>query len=462
MAGSITSLGIGSGIDIESIVNQLVAVERRPIQFLETRQAELDIQISALGLVQESVSNFQSSISDLKLSTGFRSFSVTSSDDQVLTAEAGEGSVPISSDIEVLTLAQKNKLASSAYASGGSVVGNGLLNISVGVDAFSISIDDNNNTLEGIRNAINDNLSNTGVSASIITADDGSHLVLTADESGSANELSITVTGDSDGNDTDAAGLSNLVFVAGGTQNLQEIDSAQDATLTVDGFNVTRSSNEISDVIEGVSLSLKDLGTSSLTVSEDRSVGESAIETAITAYNDLIISLNTQRESTLQGESLLLGIETRVRQAISNRFNVVNSSFQYLFDVGVTFDRDGILSLDSERFEQAIEDDFNGVVQLFTDPENGFAQTLDTVLSSYLDTGGLIQARTDGLSDSRSQIDDDIERIEDRIVLTEQRLRRQYSALDSLVGQLNATSVFLTQQLANLPTNTLINSRNNN
>ena len=462
MAGSITSLGIGSGIDIESIVNQLVAVERRPIQFLETRQAELDIQISALGLVQESVSNFQSSISDLKLSNGFRSFSVISSDDQVLTAEAGEGSVPISSDIEVLTLAQKNKLASSAYASGGSVVGNGLLNISVGVDAFSISIDDDNNTLEGIRNAINDNLSNTGVSASIITADDGSHLVLTADESGSANEISITVTGDSDGNDSDAAGLSNLVFVASGTQNLQEIDSAQDATLTVDGFNVTRSSNEISDVIEGVSLSLKDIGAVSLTVSEDRSVGQSAIETAITAYNDLIISLNTQRESTLQGESLLLGIETRVRQAISNRFNVVGSSFQYLFDVGVTFDRDGILSLDSEKFEQAIEDDFNGVVQLFTDPEDGFAQALDTVLSSYVDTGGLIQARTDGLSDSRSQIDDDIERIEDRIVLTEQRLRRQYSALDSLVGQLNATSVFLTQQLANLPTNTLINSRNNN
>ena len=90
MAGSITSLGIGSGIDIESIVNQLVAVERRPIQFLETRQAEIDIQISALGLVQDSVSNFQSSISGLQFSTGFRSFSVASSDELVLTAEAGD------------------------------------------------------------------------------------------------------------------------------------------------------------------------------------------------------------------------------------------------------------------------------------------------------------------------------------------------------------------------------------
>lgn len=459
MAGSITSLGIGSGIDIESIVNQLVDVERRPIQSLETRQAEIDIQISALGLVQESVSKFQSGISDLKLSSGFRTFSVTSSDDQVLTAEASEGSIPISSDIEVLTLAQKNKLASTAFASGQSTVGNGQLDISVGAVTFSISIDDNSNTLEGIRNAINDNLDNAGVSASIITADDGSHLVLTANDGGTTSALSVTVTGDSDGNDTDAAGLSSLVFVAGGTQNLQEIDIAQDATLTIDGFDVTRSSNEISDVIQGVTLSLKDIGTAALSVAEDRSVGKSAIEAAVTAYNDLIISLNTQRESTLQGESLLLGIETRVRQVFTNRLNVTGSNFQYLFNVGLTFDRDGILSLDGDKFDQAIEDDFNGVVQLFTNPDNGFAQAVDSILSSYVETGGLIQARTDGLSESRSQIDDDIERIEDRIVLTEQRLRRQYASLDSLVGQLNATSSFLTQQLANLPTNTLINSR---
>ncbi len=459
MAGSITSLGIGSGIDIESIVNQLVEVERRPIQLLETRQAELDIQISALGLIQESVSKFQTGVSDLKLTSGFRSFSVTSSDDQVLTAEAGIGSVPISSDIEVLTLAQNNKLASGAYANSTSVVGTGVLNISVGVDTFSISIDDNNSTLEGIRNAINENVNNTGVTASIITADDGSHLVFTSNESGTQNELTITITGDGDGKDRNKNGLSALLFEPSGKKNIQEIDAAEDATLEVDGFEVTRSSNDISDVIEGVTLTLKEIGTASLSVSEDRSVGKSAIEETVTAYNDLIISLNTQRESTLQGESLLLGIETRVRRAISNRFNVPGSNFQYLFDIGITFDRDGILSLDSEKFDQAIEDDFNGVVQLFTDPENGFAQAIDSILSSYVDTGGLIQARTDGLSESRSQIDDDIERFENRVALTEQRLRRQYAALDGLVGQLNATSNFLTQQLANLPTNTLINSR---
>ncbi|QMU60396.1 MAG: flagellar filament capping protein FliD [Gammaproteobacteria bacterium] len=460
MAGTITSLGIGSGIDIENIVTQLVAAERRPIQLLETRQTEIDIQVSALGLIRDSVSKFQTGISDLKLSSGFRSFSVTSSDDQIITASVGEGSVPIASDIEVLSLAQKNKLASSAFANGDSIVGNGQLDISVGVATFSISINDNNNTLIGIRDAINDNFDNTGVSASIITADDGSHLVLTSEESGTENVLSVTVIGDSDGNDTDAAGLSNLVFVAGGTENLQEIDIAQDATLTVDGFDVTRSSNEISDVIEGVTLSLKDIGTAALSVTEDRSVGKNAIETAVTAYNDLIISLNTQRESTLQGESLLLGIETRVRQIFTNRLNVTGSDFNYLFDVGLTFDRDGILSLDDEKFDQAIEDDFNGVVQLFSNPDDGFAQSIDSILSSYVETGGLIQARTDGLSDSRSQIDDNIARIENRIVLTEKRLRSQYAALDSLVGQLNATSNFLTQQLANLPTNSLINSRN--
>ena len=460
MAGSITSLGIGSGIDIESIVNQLVAVERRPIQFLEVQQTEIDIQISALGLVKDSVASFQSAVSGLNVASGFRSFSVTSSDEDVLTATAGEGSVPISSDIEVTSLAQRHKLASKEFASGDSVVGTGQLNISVGVDSFSISIDANNNTLEGIRDAINENLNNTGISASIITADDGSHLVLTSDDSGTANALTVTVTGDGDGNDTDDAGLSSLVFVEGGTENLQEIDVAQDATFTVDGFDVTRSSNEISDVIEGVTLALEGLGKASLSVSEDRSVGQSAIEAVVKAYNDLIISLNSQRESTLQGESLLLGIETRARQILSNRLQVPGSNYSYLFDVGLTFDRDGILSLDSDKYNQAVEDDFNSVVELFTDSENGFAQAIDSILSSYLDAGGLIDARTDGLNTSKDRIDDDIERIEDRIVLTEERLRRQYTALDTLVSQLNATSSFLTQQLANLQTNSILNRDN--
>jgi len=455
MAGSITSLGAGSGLELESIVDQLVAVERAPIRLLETRQTEIDIQISSLGLVQETVSNFQSSVSNIQLVSGFRSFSVESSDSEVLTAEAGVGSVPTSSDIEILTLAQNNKLAATAIAGGEAVVGNGQLDISVGVNTFSISIDDNNNTLNGIRNAINENLDNTGVSASIITADDGSHLILTSTESGTANALSISVVGDSDGNDTDAAGLSALVYIPGGTQNLQEIDAAEDATLTVDGFAVTRSTNEISDVIQGVDLSLKDIGTVSLSVNEDRTTGKNAIEEIVTAYNDLIISLNTQRESTLQGESLLLGIETRVRRAFTSRLNIPGNSNQYLFDVGLTFDRDGILSLDGDKFEEAIENDFNGVVELFTNPDTGFAHNIDSILSSYVETGGLIQARTDGLTESRSQIDDDIERIEDRVAATEQRLRRQYAALDGLVGQLNATSSFLTQQLANLPTNNL-------
>ena len=127
--------------------------------------------------------------------------------------------------------------------------------------------------------------------------------------------------------------------------------------------------------------------------------------------------------------------------------------------MGLTFDRDGVLSLDGDKYDQAIEDDFSGVVQLFSNPDNGFAQAIDSILSGYVETDGLIQARTDGLSDSRSQIDDNIERIERRVARTEQRLRSQYAALDGLVGQLNATSSFLTQQLANLPTNSLINSR---
>ena len=444
MAGSITSLGVGSGLDLESLVQNLVAAESRPIQLLESRKADIDLKISAFGQVQNALSEFQTAIGALSTADAFRGVTANSSDDTVFTASASQSAVPGNNDIVVTQLAQNNKFATQSFTSESEVIGTGQLSFTVAGENFTIDITSENNTLAQIRDAINAENDNSSVQASIINIDEGSKLILTANESGVANQIVFTVT-DDDTNDTDDAGLSQLVF------GIQEIDPALDATFQVDGFDVTRPSNQISDVIQGVTLELTGLGSATVSVSEDLGVAKTTIDAFVTAYNTLISTLNVQRESSLSGENTLLNIESRIRDLFSRSYNDSSANINYLFQLGLSFDRDGVLSFDADEFDNAVATDFNDIQSLFTDSENGFITLLETAVEGYTESDGILTARTDGLNDEKEDIDEDIERIEIRIESVEARLRAQFSALDTLLSQLNSTSTFLTQQLANLP-----------
>ena len=184
MAGSITSLGVGSGIDLEALVNNLLAAEARPIQLLQVRQGNLDVKISAFGQLQGSLSSFQTAVSALSLSDAFREVTASSSDDSVFTASASQSAVTGSNVVEVTQLAQNSKFATQSFTDGEEVVGTGQLAFTVGSENFSIDITTENNTLEQIREAINADSNNTSVQASIITVDEGSKLILTSNETG--------------------------------------------------------------------------------------------------------------------------------------------------------------------------------------------------------------------------------------------------------------------------------------
>ena len=444
MAGSISSLGVGSGLDLESLVQNLIAAESRPIQLLQTRQANLDVKISAFGQLQGSLSSFQSSVSALATSDAFRGVTASSSDDSVFTASGDQAAVTGSNDIEVTQIAQNNKLGSQSFISGSEVIGTGQITFTVGADSFNVDITSETNTLEQIRDAINAENDNTSVQASIINIDEGSKLILTANDSGLANTIQIAIT-DDDANNTDDAGLSRLNF------NIQELTPALDAIFTVDGFEVTRTSNEISDVIQGVTLNLKDVGTATVSVAENLGVAKTTIEALVTSYNELVSTLNVQGDTSLSGENTLLNIETRARSLFSNYYNDSTANINYLFQLGLSFDRDGILSFDGDQFDDVVSSNIGEIQNLFSNSENGFIASLESVIKSYTDSDGIISTRTEGLNTERQSLDDDIERISIRIEDTEARLRARFSSLDGLLSRLNSTSSFLTQQLANLP-----------
>ncbi len=446
---TIQSPGVGSGLDVNSIVSQLMAIERQPLNVLSQKQSIIEAQISAYGQLKSKVSSFQSAMSELSNLSKFQVFAPESSDDTVLTATADNTAVAGSYDVNVTALAERNKLASGAYADTATVVGEGALTVSVGLDSFSVAIDSSNSTLAGIRDAINSASDNTGATATIITDNAGSRLVFTSDEEGTTNALTLTVSGDSVGTDTDSSGLSALVYdVGGGVTNLAEVTAAADATLTIDGFAVTSSSNAVQGAIEGVTINLEKIGSSSLNITRDDEKIKEAVNTFADAFNDLREEIDTQRAGQLEADSTLLSMENQLLSVLSSGAAVSGSNFSFLVEVGVSLDKEGKLQVEDADLTSALNTDFNSFAKLFAATDEGYAARFETVADQFLADNGLIDAREDGLNTRSDRIDDDKLRLELRLELTETRIRAQFTALDTLVSSLSSTGDFLTQQLS--------------
>ncbi|MFO1372903.1 MAG: flagellar filament capping protein FliD [Candidatus Competibacteraceae bacterium] len=308
----ITASGLGSGMDISSLVSQLVAAERNPaVKRLDSRETTLKAQVSAIGSFKSVLSNFQSALASLKETDTFQSMKATVADSSLFTATTDNGAQAGSYNIKVEKLAQAQRLATATgrtFAGTSDVVGTGVLTIQFGTSANgtftanpeqstqSITIDATNNTLAGVRDAINK--ADIGVIASIVNDGSGYRLVLGAENSGAANSLKITVS-DGDGTNSDLAGLSLLAYDPTGTagKNMVETVAAANAQIVVDGLTVTSASNTLKEVVPGVTLSLKATGTTAtnLTVEQDSSEVTKALETFVKSYNDL---MNTTKSLT--------------------------------------------------------------------------------------------------------------------------------------------------------------------
>ena len=443
---AITATGLGSGLDIESIVSGLMALERRPLEVLSQRQSKIESKISAFGQLKSAISTFQDSMSSLKSLSAFQVFSTTSSSEDVFTATASSDAVAASYSIEFLNsnanhqLAQAHKMNSTNFADATTSTGAaGTMQIDVGSDSFTIDIDGSNDTLQGIRDAINNAAGNDNlVTASIIkVSDTESRLILTANNTGADNAITLT---DNSGN-------------VASTLAMTTKDAAQNAKFSIDGFLIERSSNVIDDAIEGVTITLKEKSDAaqSLDIAYDTEAVKESVQGFIDAYNEMNSTLRSLRQGGLQGDNSLLSVESQFRSVFNTNPTGLTTSLTALSEIGIRTTKNGDLSLDSSELESKLASDYEGVAQLLANDDQGFVFRLESAADALLDLDGLIATRTDSLDSQVDDIEDRKISIEYRLEQVEQRLRSQFSALDSLMSNLNATGNYLAQQLANLP-----------
>ena len=453
---SITSSGIGSGLDIAGLVQQLVAAEAAPVSTrIAQKEARVQTKLSAFGNLKSALADFRDQVDKMRTANSFLTRKAASGNEDLFTVSVSESALPASYSVEVAQLAQSQKLTSGTFADQDAVVGTGELTVTVGTETFIIDVTTEDNTLAGIRDSINGALDNTGVSATIVNADAGSYLILTGDKTGAANNMTVTQTG-GDG------GLSALEYDPGaGLNSMTESIAAQDALVRIDGFDVLSSTNTIVGAVDGVTLNLlqADPGLpASLQIDNDTDTVTQVINDFVASYNALIETFDqltsydaeSELAGPLLGDATIRGIRDQIRREFSTNVENISAPFNSLGEIGIEIQLDGKLSVVDADLSTVLDENFSNLGQLFA-ATDGFAVRLFDLADSYLATGGIIATRTDGLNRSIEEFSEQRDKLGDRLASLEGRLLRQFNALDSLIGQLNQTSNFLSQQLSNLP-----------
>lgn len=390
MAG-VSSLGIGSGIDIGGLVDKLVAAEQTPAQHrLDRREGKAQAKLSAYGTLKSALSDFQTQVQGLSKAADFRVLQATSSHPEAVSVSASDAAAAGRFDLDVNQLAQSQAVASGAFVTTATPVGSGTLTLRFGTittdedgtvtgfaqnpnkAAATIDIPASANTLEGIRGAVND--ADAGVSASIVNDGVGERLIFNATDTGAANAFVIEVA-DADGNDTDASGLSQLAFNTAATHS-QQTRSGQDAELVVNGLAVSRPGNEITDLVAGLTLSLTSTTTSAaqIAVTEDADAVKQKIQDFVGAFNQLQQQISQlsgydadkKQGGILQGNASVRGIEARLHRLTTATIPVLDGrAIRSLADLGITTARDGTLAIDDAKLSDALDQHFDEVGALF-------------------------------------------------------------------------------------------------
>ncbi|MEE9396081.1 MAG: flagellar filament capping protein FliD [Methylococcales bacterium] len=436
----ITAAGVGSGLDIEGIITSLMNVERLPLNDLKRRETDYKAELSAYGQVKSAVSTFQDAMKELGSADKFKIFTSTSSDEDVATVSTDSKAANGLYTVDVQRLAQNHKQGSDEFAS--TQTFNGDLTIGIGDDSFTVDVSNGGagSTLAEIRDAINQSADNSGVTATILhTSDNNERLVITSDESGYDKRLDITGS---------IAGGLNLQTVnqdkdGNVLADLTELDSA----FTIDGFALTRGDNEIDDAFDGITFSLKSVGNSTINVNRDTEAIQESAKGFVDAFNALQNTVRDLGQGELSGDSTLRTLQRRMRDVLNTAPAGLSTDLSHLSQLGIATQRDGTLQFNSRDFEKVLDADFAGVAELFSHDDQGFAFQFSAVADRFLDNNGLIDSREDGLNRRIRSIEDKQTNFERNLELKEKSLRSQYATLDSLIGSLQTTGQFLSQQL---------------
>jgi flagellar hook-associated protein 2 len=455
------TISSGSSIDVNTIVSQLMTIERRPLDVLNQRETDTKSKLTAYGRVQSAVSNLQTSIAALRQAQAFQAAKATVTGEGA-TAVTGTGAITGRFSLSVTQLARAQTVASTAVATADTAIGTGALTIRSADGSTVLATIDVGDTGTGTLAEVRDEINAAGIAVKASLVNDGGQvrLIITSSQTGVANGFQVSA-------DPGLTGLS-----------LSTPQAAQDASYTLNGLPLTSASNTIQDVVAGLTVTLtrqppagSPPGTTvdaEIAVDLDADTVRKGVEDFVKAYNSLDSLIReltkydpaTKTAALLNGDSVLRQLQSRVRGLVTGtKTGGAAGEFTRLTDVGVELQRDGTLKVNTTKFNAAVTGDSAKVARLFTtdaalDADKGFALRLDAQLKSIVGTDGMLEARTQSLQASIRTLDQAQERLTARMALIEARLRTEYSKLDTLLSTRQQQSNALGNALAGLSSGT--------
>jgi flagellar hook-associated protein 2 len=479
---TISSPGVGSGLDVNGIVSQLVALERAPLQRIQQSATDLKTQVSAFGQVKSLVSTLRDSAASLGSATLWRQTTAVSADPVALGVTSSGGAAAGSYNVQVTQLARAQALTSTAVTDAAAAYGSGTLRIAIGsyasgsfvaktgTTAVDIAIAPGTDSLQAIRDQINASES-AGVSATIVRDGTGARLSLRSRLTGEENALRITALDAGGAAITNGSGLGRLSYPPSGGFGLTQAQAARDALATIDSIPITSASNTLSEVLDGVTLTLQreTITPVSVTVASDTTAMRAAVTSFVTAYNALNSYLVTQTRyddatktaGALQGDSTALGLRSQFRGLLTAG-STASTAFSRLSDIGLETQRDGSIALKGSKLDTALGR-LPELARIFSSADEtsadvtGFGVRFWQLADRITGTEGPITTRNQGLQAAIKRNQTEQDRVNDRAQRIQERLLRQYSALDTQLSQLNGLNSYVTAQTAALNRNSNFN-----
>lgn len=463
---TISSPGIGSGLDVQSIVSQLVQLEKAPLTQLKTQATSLQTKMSSYGTIKSQVAALGDAAAKLSTSSGWNAVTATSSNPSAIGVTAAAGTANMSLTMGVTQLAKAQSTASSAVTTG-TAVGSGTLTIELGTwsgtsfaagtaTPVSVTINAGEDSLSAIAAKIND--ADAGVSATVLKDASGERLLLRSRDTGVASGFRITAS-DDDGNNTDASGLSRLSYDGVSATGTSQTQTGQNALATINGVSISSASNKLANALPGMTLQLSQVTMQpvEIEVNADTEAARTNVKAFVDAYNTLNTTLanatrydpGTKTAGALQGDATAIGLQNALRGMM--RSVTTSTPFSRLLDVGIEMKTGGALEIKAEKFDAALAD-LDGLKSLFSvvtgdTSTQGFGLKVKGFADGLNAADGLMATKTAGLQKSIARNSTEQERVNDRAARSEVRLLAQYNAMDAAVGKLNALNTFVTQQI---------------
>ena len=438
--GLLSSLGLGTGLDVNSIITALVNAQEAGPQAQITNQTNLDNnKMAGLTALQTALTGVQSALNELTSSNTYSTYNATLSNTSLGTISTLPDASPGTYNLNVTQLATAQKSVSAAQSST-ATVGTGTLNITVGGKTVNVSVGASD-TLSAIASNINNASSNPGVTATIVSGVNGNQLVLTSKSTGTANAFSVSA----------GSGSSSGITTLANTLNTPS-SAATNAQLTIDGISVSSATNSVSGALTGVTVNLTATGSSQLTVAQSSTPISTAVNDFVSAYNtyaNTVSQLQSYNSTTkvsgvLLGDATLSSVQSQISSVLGS--HVSNSSLGSLANLGITRNADGTLALNSTTLANTLSSNPSSVQQLFTGT-NGIATRLSSLVTGFNSSSGALQSRINNLNSDLKTISSQQTALNARMAVYQQQLVKQYTSLSSLMTSLNNTSSYLTQAM---------------